>query len=242
MKWSTAVSIHKEGKLYVRGQELNKLIGKASFSEMIFFILKGKMPKENERKLLDAILVSSLEHGVEVPSAYVPRVIVSTGNQMNTALAGGLLAIGDYHGGAIEKSAMNLQSKQSAKAIVKEAISNKERIAGLGHKIYKETDPRSEVLFKYAKTLKLRGKFFDKAQEIAREFEKQSGKKLVLNVDMAMAAAISELGFDYRLGKAFFCLGRLPGMIAHTYEELTEEKPYRRFEEGDVIYRGSKIK
>ena len=238
MKWVTKISTRKNGVLYVRGKKLTKLINTLSFSRMIFFLLKGKLPKANEAKLLDAILVSCIEHGVEAPSAYVPRVIISTGNHINAALAGGLLAIGDYHGGAIEKAAMYLQSNKSAKEIVKEALLNKERIHGLGHKIYKSVDPRSEVLFKYAKKLKLNGKFIEKAQDIAQEFEKENGKKLVLNIDMAIAACMSELGFDYKLGKAIFCLGRLPGMIAHTYEEATEEKPYRRFEAGDVVYKG----
>lgn len=241
MKWITKISTHKEGILYVHGKQLTKLIGTLSFPEIIFFILKGKLPKINEAKLLDAILVSCIEHGVEVPSAYVPRVIISTGNHINAALAGGLLAIGDYHGGAIEKAAYYLQNNKSAKEIVANSLSKKEYIAGLGHKIYKNIDPRSEALFKIAKKLKLNGKFIEKAQNIAKEFEKESGKKLVLNIDMAIAACMSELGFDYKLGKAIFCLGRLPGMIAHTYEEAIEEKPYRRFEESDVEYRGPKI-
>lgn len=241
MKWITKISTHKDGTLYVRGKALPKVIGTLSFSKMIFFLLKGKLPKVTETKLLDAILVSCIEHGVEAPSAYVPRVIISTGNHINVALAGGLLAIGDYHGGAIEKAAMYLQSTKSAKEIVKESLLKKERIAGLGHKIYKTVDPRSEALFRHAKKLKLSGKFIKKAQDIVKEFKKQNGKKLVLNIDMAVAACMSELGFDYKLGKAIFCLGRLPGMIAHTYEEMTEEKPYRRFEESDVVYKGSKI-
>src|SRR3989344_5471862 len=95
MKWITKISTHKEGTLYVRGKKLTKLMSALSFSEMIFFILKNKLPKINETKLLDAILVSCIEHGVEAPSAYVPRVIISTGNHINAALAGGLLAIGD---------------------------------------------------------------------------------------------------------------------------------------------------
>lgn len=241
MKWITKISTHKKGRLYVHGKQLTKLIGALSFSEVIFFVIKSRLPKPNESKLLDAILVSCIEHGVEVPSAYVPRVIISTGNHINAALAGGLLAIGDFHGGAIEKAAYYLQNNKSAKEIVAESLLKKERIAGLGHKIYKNTDPRSEALFKIAKKLKLSGKFIEKAQNITKEFEKESGKKLVLNIDMAIAACISELGFDYKLGKAIFCLGRLPGMIAHTYEEAVEKKPYRRFEESDVEYRGPKI-
>ena len=241
MKWTTKISKHKEGRFYVRGKELSKIINTLSFSETIFFLLQGKLPKPNQTKLLDAILVSCIEHGVEVPSAYVPRVIISTGNEINVALAGGLLAIGDYHGGAVEKAAKYLQNNKSAEEIINNALLKKERIAGLGHKIYKDIDPRSEVLFKYAKKLKLSGKFIKKAQDIAKEFEKQSDKKLVLNIDMAIAACMSELGFNYKLGKAFFALGRLPGMIAHAYEEVTEEKPYRRFEESDVIYKGPAI-
>jgi len=249
MKWITKISTHKGGELYVHGKKLTKLIGNSSFSQMVFFLVKGKLPKPNQTKLLDAILVSCIEHGVEAPSAYVPRVIISTGNQMNVALAGGLLAIGDYHGGAIEKAAMYLQSNRNAKEIVKEALLKKERIAGLGHKIYKNSDPRSEVLFMCAKKLKFNGKFIKKAQDITKEFSAQSGsasggenKKLVLNIDMAIAACMSELGFNYKLGKAVFSLGRLPGMIAHAYEEATEEKPYRRFEESDVVYKGPAIK
>ena len=241
MKCATKISVHQEGELYVHGKKLTKLMGAFSFSEMIFFILKSRLPKPNESRLLDAILVSCIEHGAEVPSAYVPRVIISTGNHINAALAGGMLAIGDYHGGAIEKAAYYLQNNKSAEEIVKDSLLKKERIAGLGHKIYKNIDPRSEALFKIAKKLELSGKFIEKAQNIAKEFEKESGKKLVLNIDMAIAACMSELGFDYKLGKAIFCLGRLPGMIAHTYEEATEEKPYRRFEESDVIYKGLAI-
>jgi citryl-CoA lyase len=241
MKWTTKISTHKKGTLYVRGKKLVNFVNTLSFSEMTFFLLKGKLPKPNEAKLLDAILVSCIEHGVEAPSAFVPRVIISTGNEMNVALAGGLLAIGDYHGGAIEKAAQYLQSKKTAKEIVKDSAAKKERIAGLGHKIYKTTDPRSDALFRYAKKIKLGGTFIKKAEDIAKEFEKINGKKLVLNIDMAIAACMSELGFDYKLGKAFFSLGRLPGMIAHAHEEFTEEKPYRRFEESDVIYKGPKI-
>src|SRR3989344_2071237 len=238
MKWITKISTHKNDELYVHGKPLKKLIGKKTFSEMVFFLLLGKAGSSNQIKMLDAILVSCIEHGVEVPSAYVPRVIISTGNEMNVALAGGLLAIGNYHGGAIEKAAILLQDSKTAKEIVREFVAKKERIPGLGHKIYKTVDPRAEALFKYARELKLSGKFIKKALDISKEFEKQSGKKLPLNIDMAMAACMSELGFNHKIGKAIFSLGRLPGMIAHTFEEFANEKPYRRFEKEDVIYTG----
>ena len=59
-----------------------------------------------------------------------------------------------------------------------------------------------------------------------------------MNIDGAMAALMLELGFDPLFGKAFFAFARFPGLIAHVYEEATNEKPYRRFHEEDVEYIG----
>lgn len=241
MKWKTAISVHKNGELYIRGEALTKLIDKYSFTEAVFLVLKGTLPNRREKEMLDAILVAPIEHGVEAPSAFVARTVASVGNPMNVALAAGLLATGDWHGGAIEQAARILQSDKTPAQIVSGALAKKERISGYGHKIYKEIDPRATAIFVKAEKLKFYGKYARRALEIRKELEKQSGKKLPLNIDAAIAAILSELGFDWRLGKAFFALGRLPGIIAHAHEEMTNEKPYRRFEESDVEYIGPKV-
>ncbi|MDP2650627.1 MAG: citrate/2-methylcitrate synthase, partial [bacterium] len=189
-------------------------------------------------KMLDAILVASAEHGVEAPSTFVARTAASTGNPINSDLAAGILTVGEWHGGAVEKCAQMLQSEKSAEEIVADAIKNKEKLAGYGHKVYKDEDPRTTAIFAKAKELGLSQTNIQKAVAIGQEFEKQSGKKLPINIDGAIAAIISELGLDWRLGKAIFVLGRLPGMIAHAHEEIVNEKPYRRLEEGDVEYTG----
>ena len=61
-----------------------------------------------------------------------------------------------------------------------------------------------------------------------------------MNVDGAIAAIVSEMGFDWRLGKGFFIIGRTPGLVAHAYEELVMEKPFskRLDEEKEVEYLG----
>jgi len=227
--------------MFVRGKKLTELMAGATLSEAILLTLTGNQPTKQQAALLEALLVMFIEHGVEVPSAFVPRVIASTGNSMNAALAGGLLAFGDFHGGAIEKAAEYLQSEKSATDIVRDVVARKERVMGFGHKIYKNADPRSTALFAKASELGLSGQFVAKAQAIGEEIVKQTGKKLPLNADMAAAAVLSELGLDYRLGKALFALGRMPGMIAHTLEEIVNEKPYRRFEEEDVQYEGPAV-
>jgi citryl-CoA lyase len=71
---------------------------------------------------------------------------------------------------------------------------------------------------------------------IAVEFAKE--KPLPINVDGAIAAVISDMEFDWRLGKAFFVLGRSAGLVAHVYEEMTTQKPMRRMCETEVEYDG----
>ena len=65
-----------------------------------------------------------------------------------------------------------------------------------------------------------------------------SSKPLPLNVDGAMAAIISDMGFDARCAKGFFIIGRVPGLVAHIFEEMTGEHGLRRLSEDETIYEG----
>lgn len=238
MKFKTSISGQKDGEFSVRGEKLTDLIGEISFTEGIFLVLKGKKPSEKEKQLLDAVLVSAIVHGLEAPSSFVPRVIASTGNSITAGLAAGVLAIGEYHGGAIENAMKLLLSGKSADKIIEGALANGERLPGFGHKIYKDADPRAAALLKYLKSLNIKSKYADLALEIEAELKNKTGKKLPLNIDGAMAVALCELGFDPLLGKAFFALARFPGMMANIEEELKNEKPYRRLDDGEVEYAG----
>lgn len=241
MKWKTSISTKKDGQVYIRGKSLSKMVEEFSFPDAVFFILSGKMPTIAESQLFNVILISSIEHGVETPSAYVARTVASTGNSINAAIAAGVLTIGEHHGGAGEGAAKIFQSGKSAKEIVAEAIKNKVRLPGYGHKIYKDADPRAQALLKIADKVKLSGKYVKLAQGIQKELKAQSGKDLPLNIDGAQAALLLEIGLDWGLVKSVFILSRLPGLIAHAHEEVSKEKPYRRFEEEDVEYEGPKL-
>lgn len=228
MKWRTSISNDKDGEHYVRGEKLDALIESSTFTESIFLILQGKKPSEAEREMLDAILVACIDHGVGVPSSFLPRVVASTGNSINTALAAGVLGVGDYHGGAGENVMKMLQTNEIP-----------ERVPGLGHKTYKTEDPRAEALFKKAEKLGIAETHVAKMREIKKEFEAaHPGKQLPINVDGAIGAILSGMGFDWRMGKALFILGRMPSMIANAVEESINEKPFRRFEDGDIEYTG----
>jgi citryl-CoA lyase len=243
-KWRTAITQHVGHETYIRGYRLLDLVGNLSFAQAIYLILKGELPTEKESKMMEAMLVSVIDHGIAPPSAIAARAVASGGNSLNVGVAAGVLAFGSAHGGALEDAMRFLQegvkSGRSVEEIVKEYLENKKPIPGYGHRYYKDFDPRTKRLMGIAKELGFYGPHCKFAEDVEEEISRQKGKKLVLNVDGAIAAIASEMGFDWRLGKGFFIIGRVPGLVAHVYEELTTEKPFskRLDEETEVEYTG----
>jgi len=244
-KWKTAITEIKKGEINVRGYDIGEMMDKLSFSDAIFLTLKGQLPEKDESEMMRAILVSSIDHGVTPPSVLSARNVFSSGNSLNAAVAGGVLSIGDVHGGAIEKCAKILQewAKKSdevaslAKELVSDLIYAKIRMPGFGHRLH-EIDPRTVKLFQIAQRLNFSGRHLELAQAVETELTNSLGKKLPINVDGAIAAVISDMGFDWRLGKAFFIISRVPGLVAHVYEEMTREKPMRKLGDWNCEYDG----
>jgi citryl-CoA lyase len=241
MEWKTDISNFTSEESNIRGFNHDELIGKVSFSEMIYILFKGSMPSKEESKMIEAIFVSCIDHGIAVPSIVSARSVASGGNPFNAAVASGILALGDFHGGAIENSAKELKKITNYKETVFNYIENKIFFPGFGHKIYKDFDPRTKKLYALAKELNLAGEYLQLAFNLEKEFKSQKGKKLCLNVDGFIAAMLLDLGFDASLGKAFFIISRIPGICAHVNEELTTEKPFRRVNKEDCIYTGKSL-
>lgn len=242
--WKTRISTHIDKKAYVRGYELEELIGNLTFTEAIYLVLKGELPTEKEKKMLDIIFVSIIEHSIAPPSVLAARSVISGGNSLHVGVGAGVLAFGEAHGGALEDAMKFFQENvnKNPEEVVKEYLTNKKRIAGFGHKFFKDFDPRTKKILEYAKKLDFYGKYVKFAIEVEKAIEKIKGKKLVMNVDGAIASVVSEMGFDWRLGKGFFIIGRIPGLVAHAYEELVYEKPFskRLNEDEEVEYLGVK--
>ena len=233
--WKTAITEIGPGRIRVRGYDIAQVMEKLSYAEAVYLILKGELPGPAEAALMNAILVSSIDHGASPPSVLSARTVLSGGNSLNAAVAGGVLVIGDTHGGAIEQSARILQEWAAKPGSVEDLAgqlvdwleTSKKRMPGYGHRLHK-VDPRTGKLFEIAARHGYRGRHIDLCQAVQKALAAKSGKELPVNVDGAIAAVISDMGFDWRLGKGFFIISRVPGLVAHVYEEMTREKPMRK--------------
>jgi len=249
MEWKTKITKVEPNHLVTKGYRQEDLIGNIPFSHVIYLLLRNELPSKEHGKMMDAILTACIDHGVTPPTAMASRVVASGGVPLPTAVAAGVLSIGDAHGGAIEKGAKFLQdgikrmkkegkkTEEIAEILVKESREQKKRILGFGHRVH-TADPRTKRLFKLSDELNITGENIALSKAIEKELEKQTGRKLPINVDGAIAAISSDMGFDYRLGKAFFLLGRVAGLTAHVYEEQTDFKPMRKMLTADVEYNG----
>lgn len=237
-KWKTAISGIIDGEAHIHGYKITDLIDQVNFTEAIWLELKGELPTEKEQAMLDSILISTIDNGLGPPSITNARSSASAGNPMQAAVAAGVLGVGESHGGAIEECAKLLQIGLTAEKLVEKVLGSGDRIPGYGHKVYTE-DPRAKQIFAKAKNLGFYGEHCELAVAVEAELEKLKGKKIPVNVDGAIAAVVSDMGFDSRLGKGFFLIGRVVGLVAHVFEEWVREKPFRRVAEEEIEYDGT---
>jgi len=247
--WKTAITKVEPNKLCLRGYRIDELMGRITYAQGVFLALRGELPKEEQAKMLDAMLVSTIDHGATPPSCLAARNIASAGAPLNAAVAGGILAISRHHGGAIEESMrvlqeavrrkgeMNNTSEEMASIVVRKYREREKRLPGFGHRIHTR-DPRAPKLFQIASDLGMAGEYVEMAQAIADAIEKSSGKRLPINVDGALAALLCEMGFPPELANGFFIMARIPGLLAHVYEEQTRMRPMRQINTRDHEYDG----
>lgn len=236
--WNTEITRVAPNELLISGYSLEELIGRVSFVDMIYLLIKKELPSQEVKKVLEGILVSSVDHGPTPPSTVVARTVTSTGAALNAALAAGILSINKYHGGAIEdcmlmlldavktKHDLGLDTAETAGCLVKSAMQEKRRLAGFGHRIHTE-DPRAARLFALAEEAGMAGEYVEMALAIQQAISKEKGKKIPINVDGAIASLLCELEFPSELANALFIMSRIPGLTAHVYEEKTTQKPMR---------------
>lgn len=246
--WKTGITAIQANEVRLRGYRIDELMGKITFGQAIYLAIMGDLPSNAVAKMIEAVLVSSVDHGAVTPSTLATRTAASTGAPLNAAVACGLLSINRFHGGAIEgcMEMLNaaLQADEGldrpindiASAVINEHREQERRLPGLGHRLHTD-DPRTRKLFQLAEDLNLAGKGVELLQAINKTLESQ-GKPLPINVDGAIAAILVDLDIPSPLANAFFFMARLPGLVAHVYEEQSRERPMRRIHPSAHEYDG----
>jgi citrate synthase len=249
LHWKTGITDVAPNRVVVRGHPVDELIGSISFSQVIYLVLKGEMPSPEVGRLIDAILVSSIDHGASPPSALAARTVASTGSELNASIAAGILAISRFHGGAIEEgmrlfyriaALMESGSKgveEAAAEVLEDMRKSKTRASGFGHRLHTQ-DPRTAKLFALAAETGLAGRHVSIARAVENVLAGRFGKALPINVDGAIAALLCDLGFPPEIGNAFFIIARTAGLTAHIHEEKTRMRPMRKIHPTDFAYDG----
>jgi citrate synthase len=228
LAWSTA------DRIVVRGHDLaTDLIGKVSLGDFAFLELKGRLPSPQESAVFNAITITLVEHGM-TPSAIAARLtFLGAPESLQGAVAAGLLGLGDRFGGPVDDAARMLQEALAgvpsdadlapvAAAVVADRLKARRLIAGIGHPVHTEVDPRVPALFRVAAENGFSGRHVQLMELVAVEMSRATGRRLPINATGAIGAIASELEIPWQVCRGLAVLARAIGLVAHLQEELTE--------------------
>ncbi len=237
--WRTSITEMRPGVIRYRGYSVAELIGQVSFSEMVWLMTRGELPSGAQAALLDAALMSAVDHGPAAPSLAIARMAATCGIGLNGAMASAVNVLGDIHGGAGEQAMTlyldareRLQTGASLESSVASAVDafiqeHGPTIPGFGHRFH-PVDPRSGPLMSLVQAAALQGTVDGGFVTIARGIEAllrtRKGKAVPMNIDGATAVIYAELGFKPPLARGLFCLSRSVGILAHAWEQSQREQ------------------
>jgi len=226
---------HLEGMSYRDADLVNDLIGKKTFSEVMFSQILGRDARPVDLRIVDAVLITLMEHGL-TPSAIATRVVyMSAPENLQGAVAAGLMAVGSSFVGTMENCSLLLDQilksddpSMTAHEIVQAHRTAKKPLAGFGHHLHKPDDPRALKLLELAKAeSELGGEWVAALELLARTVDEVYGRHITINATGAVAALLGELGVPTNLMRGFAVISRAAGLVSHVAEE--QQSPSGRF-------------
>jgi citrate synthase len=194
------------------------------------YMLSGQEPDAERVRGLETYLNTVVDHGLNA-STFTARVIVSTGSDLVSAVAGAVGALkGPLHGGAPGPAldmVFEIGDLSRAEAILRGKIERGERLMGFGHRVYKVRDPRADVLAAAAERMYTRAgdmslyRLARGVEAVALRLleEYKPGRRLQTNVEFYTALLLHGLGLDVPLFTPTFAISRVSGWIAHALEQ-----------------------
>ena len=248
--WHTSITCIEPNKISVRGYPLDEMMGRLTFGEAVYLLLLGELPTPSIGRLMEAVLLSSIDHGATPPSTLAARNVATSGAPLRNAVAAGILGFGRHHGGDIEPCLHFLDSglalvragttyHKAAETIVARAEEDGELPPpGFGHRFHTR-DPRAARLFQMALELEIEAEHIRMIRAVEQVLSQRPGTDPPpINVEGAIAAVCGDIGISAEIGNALFIISRVPGLVAHVHEERTGQPSMRQIDPKDHVYDG----
>ena len=202
-----------------------------SIAYNFLYTLHGQEPDPEMVRAFDVALILHADHELNA-STFAARVTAATMADMYSSVTSAIGALkGPLHGGANEQVMKLLQQigdPAKAAAWVKDALANKVKIPGFGHRVYRTEDPRATVLRRYAETLSVRAgdtRWYEISREVERAMRENS--KVYPNVDFYSATCYHAMGIPIELDTPIFAISRTVGWTAHILEQWSNNRIIR---------------
>jgi len=214
-----------------KGKEPLAPVKGKSMAWNFMYMLKGQEPDSEIAKLFDTCLILHADHELNC-SAFATRVTTSSLSDLYSAMTSAIGALkGPLHGGANEQVMIMLKkiaTLEKAQDFVKDALAAKEKVMGIGHRVYKNGDPRAAILRKFSQNLTQKigeGHWYEMSALIDDTMQKEKG--LMPNVDFYSATVYYCMGIPTDVYTPIFAASRISGWLAHATEQLQNNRIYR---------------
>jgi citrate synthase len=223
----TSISYADRENIRWRGYDLmTEILGKQDFAETMYLLITGRLPENWEKKIFDACLITLMEHGL-TPHAIVTRLVAdSNPEQIQVAIASGLMCVGDVFAGTMEGCGLLLlegldRSDREAwcRSVAEDHKQRKRALPGFGHPLHKPDDPRSKRLFEIAEEAGAKGDVIALLKQLGGVVDDVYGRHLTINATGALAALLLEIGIEPYIMRGVAVTSRAAGLTAHIAEE-----------------------
>ena len=231
--WATDISNIAPGVIELRGNPIGDLLRERGFTEVIWMLTAGDFPTPGRRRLLEAALVASVDHGPQAPSIASARMAATCGVGLNNAIANGVNTLGDVHGGAGQQCVELLveivaaqDEGRTLRSATEEVVARwRERsryLPGFGHRFH-PVDPRREPVLEIIEQARaegvIAGRHLGAGLAVEELLNRGRPRPIPINVDGITAIIYAELGIAPELARGLFVLARSVGILAHAWEE-----------------------